>query len=379
MNILMVSLAYAPFSGVGAARMTSLSKYLLDRGYNVTVICYNSIIFGENEQKRQIPIGVERICVEKLPEKKENRKNIQRTVERVIREKDFQICISSVGPYDTMFFIDKIWRKWKVPYVIDYRDPWLFEKTTIKPVGLLKYKLLIHDYLCKPIEKRVIKYASKIISVTEQCQKDLIERYHIEKKKCNVIYNGYEDIPTTSVMENKEEFVIGIAGKFSAYNSEAAVSFLEACRRVRSIDRIKVLHIGKMEEILANQYPEIYYNIGEHDHRDTMSELSKANALLISYAHISGLGTKVFDYIALNKPIIYVGVIPSELTEFIIQFENSYLGNNINQMERLLKMLIHDRPLYLTKKNVDEYSRQYQNEKYRNLLEEVVCETSSGV
>lgn len=372
MNILILSLAYAPYSGVGAARMTSLSKYLLDIGYSVTVICYDSTVFGDREQKRRIPEGVERICVEKLPEKKENRKNIQRTVERVIREKDFQICISSVGPYDTMFFIDKIWRKWKVPYVIDYRDPWLFEKTTIKPVGLLKYKLLIHDYLCKPIEKRVIKYASKIISVTEQCQKDLIERYHVNHDKCKVIFNGYEDVPVSTAVEKKDEFLIGVAGKFSEYNADAAEKFLNACNQLKTAFQIKVLHIGKREDLLAEKYPEIYYNVGEMNHKDTMEELTKTNALLVSYAHVSGLGTKVFDYIALNKPIIYVGVVPSELARFIDQFEYSYICTDLEQMQQAVKKIVQSKTFWLTKRDTWKYSRQYQNEQYGMLINEII-------
>ena len=83
MNILILSLAYAPYSGVGAARMTSLSKYLIDKGYEVTVICYNSHIFGINEQKREIPEGVKRICVEKLSNKKKNRRMLESIVKKV--------------------------------------------------------------------------------------------------------------------------------------------------------------------------------------------------------------------------------------------------------------------------------------------------------
>ena len=77
MHILILSLAYAPFSGVGAARMTTLSQYLLEKGEKVTVICYDSRIFGAGEQLREVPAGVQRIIVDKLPEKKENQNNLK--------------------------------------------------------------------------------------------------------------------------------------------------------------------------------------------------------------------------------------------------------------------------------------------------------------
>lgn len=374
MNILILSLAYAPYSGVGAARMTSLSEYLINKNNNVTVICYDSKIFGEKEQRRQIPDGVERICIEKILNKKENRKNIQLTVEKALQTKNYDICISSVGPYDTMFFLDKIWTKYNVPYIVDYRDPWLFEKTTIKPKGILKYKLLLHDYLYQPVEKRVIKNAAKIISVTKQCQEDLIVRYGINSSKCKVIYNGYEDVPMGKGEINQDEYIVGIAGKFATYNLNAAENFLNACRNVKNTKPIKVLHIGKKELMLEEKYSDIYFNVGEKSHQETMDELVKANALLVSYAHISGLGTKVFDYIAINKPIIYAGIVPSELSGFIGQFENSYICMSEAEVEDALYGLIDKQPLYLTTKDTDIYSREQQNEIYWALIKEIKSE-----
>lgn len=372
MNVLILSLAYAPYSGVGAARMTSLSKYLLDKGCSVTVICYDSLIFGEKEQKREIPTGVKRICVEQFSNKIKNRKNLENIVGRVIREDKFDVCISSVGPYDTMFFIHKLWKKWRVPYIIDYRDPWLFEKTTIKPTGLLKYKLLVHDYLYQPIEKRAIKNAVKIVSVTQKCQADLIERYRVDKEKCSVIYNGYEDAPTEYAESNHKEFTIGIAGKFASYNSDAAELFLAVCQEVQDIQPVQVWHIGKKEDVLEEKYSEVYINVGEKNHRDTMEELAKTDALLVSYAHVSGLGTKVFDYIALNKPIIYVGVVPSELAEFIGQFENSYICAERKQMAASVREILNRKDDFLTVKDVSVYSREKQNDRYYLMMQDVV-------
>lgn len=375
MNVLILSLAYAPYSGVGAARMTSLSKYLLSKGCSVTVVCYNSLVFGEKEQKREVPKGVKRLCVEQLADKRKNRKNIEKAVEQVVKEEKFDVCISSVGPYDTMFFIHKVWKKWKVPYVIDYRDPWLFEKTTIKPTGLMKYKLLVHDYLYQPVEKRAIKNAAKIVSVTKKCQDDLITRYRICQDKCVVIYNGYEDLPSEHEKCEHEEFLIAIAGKFASYNQKAAEEFLAVCEEFKSEKKVNVLHVGKKETELEDEYPEVYFNVGEMSHKDTMKELSKANALLVSYAHVSGLGTKIFDYIALNKPIIYVGVVPSELAEFISQFENSYVCSEEEQMRGSLKEMLKRTNESLTVKDVHLYSREKQNEIYYLMMQEICKNT----
>lgn len=379
MKVLILSLAFAPYSGVGAARMTSLSKYLLKQGCSVTVVCYDSRVFGEREQDRPIPEGVERICVEKLPRKRENRENLQRAVERVVQAGAFQVCISSVGPFDTMPFVHDVWDKWRVPYVIDYRDPWLFEKSSVKPKGVLKYKVALHDRLYQWVERRAVRSAGRIVSVTEKCNEDLIGRYHLPAGKCRVIHNGYEDVPEGREREGKRELpgglVIGIAGKFAHYHAAAAKSFLEVCEELSDRIPIKLVHVGRREEELEGLSSKVYCNKGEKGHLDAMRELAEADVLLICYAHVHGLGTKVFDYVALNKPILYIGCVPSELADFVGRFENSYVCGNREQMEDALRRLCRERPSFLTKEGTQAFSRECQNERYWQLLQEM---TSGG-
>lgn len=370
MNILILSLAYAPYSGVGSARMTSLSQYLVKHKNKVTVVCYDSSVFGDTEQ-REIPEGVERIPVEKKAGKRENIKNLERTVEEVIQKGHFHVCISSVGPFETMFFIDKVWRKWKIPYIIDYRDPWLLEKNTFRPKGIVRYKQFAYRCLCLPIEKRAIKNAEKIVLVTDRNKEDIIERYHVGKAKCRVIYNGYEDVPDKCQVEKEDDFVIGIAGKFASYNSEAAEIFLSVCEEINYSYPLKVMHIGNKDALSEEKYSRVYFNVGIKNHKDTMKTLAQSNALLICYAHQNGLGTKVFDYIALNKPIIYIGVVPSELTAFINRFEHVYICQNREQMSSAVEKLIQECPAFLTSEYVGKYSRERQNEIYWKLIQEV--------
>lgn len=372
MNVLILSLAYAPYSGVGAARMTSLSRHLADKGCEVTVVCYDSSVFGEKEQKREIPAGIERITVEKKDGKIQNIKNLEKIVERTVKNGQFHLCISSVGPYDTMFFIDKLWRKWKLPYILDYRDPWLFEKNTIKPQGFLKYKLGLYHYICLPFERRAVKNAAEIVLVTEKCKSDIRERYGIEEEKCKVIYNGYEDVPAELSNQKKNELVIGIAGKFSRYNPNAAEKFLAVCKEMNDIHPIKVVHIGEKDDLCEKKYPEVYFGIGMKSHADTMRALAESDVLLICYAHQNGLGTKVFDYIALNKPIIYAGPVPSELAEFLNGFEHSYICKDKQQILDVVKEVTRNCPSFLTEGDVEKYSRKQQNEIYWNCIKEAL-------
>lgn len=373
MNILIISLAYAPYAGVGSARMTSLSGYLVAKGNKVTVLCYDSEAFGVSHAVREVPEGVERIVVNRLFHKRKNQKQMMFILEQLVKKSAFDICISSVGPFETMFFIHKLQTRWKIPYIIDYRDPWLFVKRINKPKGVLKYKVLLHDILCMPVEKRAIKHASGIVLVTEKSKDDLNHMYHIEQK-CRVIYNGYEFGPIENSTEKNDGLTIVIAGKFSAYYPDAAKDFLEVCDKINHSNSVRVKHIGESERLLEGEFTDVYQKLGPKSYNDTLKELAGADAFLVCYPYSSGLGTKVFDYIACNKPIIYIGRVPSELSEFINQFENSYVCKDREGMQHAVEELQQKRPSFLTSQDVSQYSRDCQNEIYWKLIKEIVGE-----
>jgi hypothetical protein len=63
LKVLIISPAFAPFSGVGAVRMTSLAKYLVACGDSVTVMRYTPSIWGRDTLKTSQPEGIEYIDV----------------------------------------------------------------------------------------------------------------------------------------------------------------------------------------------------------------------------------------------------------------------------------------------------------------------------
>ena len=103
-----------------------------------------------------------------------------------------------------------------------------------------------------------------------------------------------------------------------------------------------------------------------------MKFLSRQNASLIVYGTYEGLGTKVFDYIGLNKPIIYYGVYPSELSEFISRFKNVVVTSDSIELEQGIRRFVHQRIEKLEVVKCEKYSREYQNIRYKNLIDRIV-------
>ena len=232
-----------------------------------------------------------------------------------------------------------------------------------------------------PFEYLSIKYASAVVAVTEKNTDILKRRY--KKYACKVItvYNGHEDM-SSFVKENRNcecSYSILCAGKFIYYNEKAALDLIRAVNTLNEKGiQIKIIHMGEESdnalELLKknNVKTDNYQYIGKMGYNDAMQRLCHADAAVIIYGSKEGLGTKVFDYIGLNKPIIYSGILPSELGEFISKFDNTVIADNAKDLENGLSRLIQNKINKLENMPSERYSRKKQNERFEKLIKSII-------
>ena len=106
------------------------------------------------------------------------------------------------------------------------------------------------------------------------------------------------------------------------------------------------------------------------DYTKAMQEMSSSDILVIVDVRQHALGTKIYDYIYLNKPIIYLGPKHTDLSNFVLTFQNGYVCSNKQEVIDATNDIInqHKRDL-ANKEDVEKYSRSIQNKKYLNILE----------
>lgn len=378
MRILMLSPAFAPYSGVGAARMTSLAEYLVSKSCKLTVVVYDREYFNGDCFERKIPLEINIVSV-----KVDGNiiHNLKKTLMNVMEKSHYDICISSVGPYESMYVIRNIMQKYHTKYIIDYRDMWIFSGTECEQLTFIqKLKRTMMDYINLFFERKAVKGAIAFVAVTDNNRKELVKRYPKWKGKFKTIFNGYEDLPNKQETEHDEKtYKIGIAGKMSYYNPKMTEEIFSVLSRFnKNGKRVVLEHIGNEDKItdkLLEKYGNrsmFYKNYGEMSHPNTMLKMMEMDALLVVNAHRSGFGTKVFDYIALNKPIIYAGVCLSELSKFVEQFEEGMVCGDEIEFGQVLCSLLDRRPKTLTTEDTTIYSREVQNEIYYKLICECV-------
>ena len=359
--------------------MISLSRFLAEHGCSVSIAAYDVSDYPSGELLEKEPEGVDVYRAHKPKGRAIWNSEYRNMVFRLAAENQYDICISSVGPYDSMYFLPQLRQRFKLPYIIDYRDHWgKYNRALLSRTE--KIKMFTYSLIRTPIERKAMKTANCVVTVSPSLQQVLQEKYNLPEQQCKLIYNGYGDsaeMCANHVMETADgEFVLSILGKFSYYNRDAAREILAAVARLRNDGtQIVIEHMGTPEpEIFGileqlNAPPKTYRYVGRLSYQEALKKMASANAALQVYLSEYGLGTKVFDYIAVDKPLLYVGTVPSELADFIGQFKNSFIcSNDEKQIYQALKKLTQERPSSVGCGDPSVYSRRVQNERYLQLL-----------
>lgn len=387
MNVLIISPYYPPFADVSVVRMASLSRYLTDKGISVTVVKNNFCNIDSSRLKTSAPKNVMTIDVDVTNNGRfmkkffYNRKSYLRTLKMILSHNSYDVVIITVGPFYTLSLCRLIKKKYNIKCIIDFRDLWI--AGTHGGKDLITPKMLLSKLILFPIERTAIKFADLVVTVTKGWRKDLMEFYPKHKDKMEIVYNGFDDLLLKGI-ENKEEesneTILGVFGKLSYYSPVYSKEFFKAVKKVRNnYSNIKIMQIGIKEEVTKSiikelSFPEVdFSSTGFCDYKDGMYLMQKSKICILVDNRKKGLGTKIYDYIYLNKPIIYIGPKGTDLADLVESFENGFVCHTSSDITKAIDYILVNKITHLY--NVDkkeEFSRSKQNEKYFSLLKRVV-------
>ncbi len=304
-----------------------------------------------------------------------------RFLKNYLREHPEIKAVISTGPPHSMHVIARnLKRKLNIPWIADFRDPW---------TGIDFYKELnigeLADKRQKKLEHSVLTEADRVVTVSENCAKELSE---ISGREVDVITNGFifdiqhdpDTDKTFSIAHfgslptsRNPEVLWRTLGKLVKQNSDFAKSL--CIKLYGTVDQGVLTSIEKEE---LTSYVQLHSTV---PHAQSLQLQGKAQQLLLvvnNSGNTAGTLTgKIFEYLNSGRPILAIGPSGGNLEKLIRQTDSgTFTGYSDDRS--LEKILLENYALYLKgalraePKNLDAFSSEALAKRYCKLVEDIL-------
>lgn len=399
MRVLIIAPYFAPNPEVAAVRMVSLSSQLVSDGHAVTVLCLSRKgLLRENtpeELTASVPDGVRTIRFDlnystaPLVADYLNGKRFARVLSDLVDPADYDVVLNTCGPYYPLEAAPTI-ACWRIPYVLDFRDLGAinYRPAIVSGVGAggaAKAALKrLYGVLIKRRERRAVRLADRVICISGIDLETMDVAYGLGSK-ASVATNGFDEARLGSIRPSGEKpfgLTAAVFGKFMYYDKDKAAAILEALCEMRAggVDA-GLVHIGKkydwIDGVMESKgiNPACYANLGLMEYQAGMACLGGADFFVVEDTSPDDVGTKIYDYIFWNKPV--VAVVPPEgpLAKLLSGFANGFVCTTSDEVRAAVERIVAERLDCLDPNlDCDRFSRRHQNKLIEGILEDAVKE-----
>ena len=414
MNLLCISYAFPPISSPGALRVYHFAKYLArQENYKVDVLYCNNGYSSMVDRSQTWDIGnIRAMAVDdlinknsfvknKLSADKIKKNNLKKLLKVLvfpdrditwflnllkanIKNKKYDYIFCSYPNITNLIAGYYFSKKFNVDLIVDMRDLWVQDSSFLK-------KNMFRRFLEKCIEKRILKHAKKILTVSQFNAEQLNNIYG---EKVSVVYNGFDDDKFKDLLVEKKQqahfcgrFRLVYAGSF--YEGERKVDCLFQALNKLKLDGVINKNnfffeiYGNKENYIADLIEQWHVNDiveqkGLLGQKALFDEIYAAHTLLVVTRNqkISQgeMTTKFFEYIALGNPILCLSKSNFEIVKVIQGIESaSYVDlDDAKGIESFLKKTLEDyyQQGAVKRRDIDySFSRNSMSEVFKCLLE----------
>ncbi|MCA0431106.1 MAG: hypothetical protein LCH32_11470 [Bacteroidetes bacterium] len=406
-NLLIINYAFPPNEGVGGRRWAKFSKYLKNHNVNIRVINAKkqnnklsnwvndvngiNVISLNTSYPHILQISPKTIFQKiyyriailycKLKVKGNYfdyssfwKKQLLKTTEELILKHNINNIIVSCAPFKMAFFVIDLKRKFpNTQFIVDFRDPWVNNKTSYGLYGM-QYSRVEQEKL---MEKHVILNYDKIFVVANEMANYFIETYNI-KNKIKVIPNGFDsnDIKafnnSNKLINDKIEIIF--AGTFYGKAKYILQNLVYVLKNNVELNSNLVFNFyGDMPEDcleLLNLLPSCCKYGGILSLEKTYEQISKNNftALFLTDDLTYSISTKFLEYLMLKKPILIFSK-PGKTSELIIN-ENLGFAISVDNLENDLLSFIKNAKQFTLNTNISHLLNKYNVEHLAQEIEQ---------
>jgi hypothetical protein len=327
-----------------------------------------------------------------------SKKNLYWGARKYIQDNKVDLILATGDPFILLKYASDLSKEFKIPWIADYRDPWYHTD--------LDSKSFLRKFFEKRMESKINKSAKRIITVSELLKNVIQEK---DMSKISIIANGYDDqlFNKNLVHENQTILNISYAGTIADFHP--IESFLNALssfksKRPSAVFKLNFFGINKVDE-LKKSINEKHQNLIDHVvfekklSNASLIEKLKTHHLLLLFNSYASSGTKIYDYLALKKKILFCYTDDKDAlnlyftkrrigfnTELnlnaqreILEYTNAALFvRDHNQLIKAFEEIFHEfetsSNISCHSKNIEYYSRSFQTKKLADIINESVHE-----
>lgn len=261
---------------------------------------------------------------------------LYRGAKEYLKNNKVDLIIATGDPFILFKYASNLSKKYKIPWIADYRDPWTQDKSRVNN--------WFYNVYFSYFEKKITINVKLIITVND------FSLYKISKglknKTFEIIFNGYnpENFTENIIITQKNNFLTlaftGTINKWHPIKQFLAV-LNNFCNQEKSQININFYGINNtriIENFIKTHNPkflkiELYDKIPNNQ---LIKILNEYTDILVLFNDYYILGTKIFDYLALRKKILFCFSEDKEAEELKNKYyiyTNNYQYDNIPQIE----------------------------------------------
>jgi glycosyltransferase involved in cell wall biosynthesis len=273
--------------------------------------------------------------------------------------------------------------KFNLPLIIEFRDLWVDYPLE----DVLFFNKKINSYF----EKKIVNYASKIITLAPGAKRILNKKYDIDADKIEVITNGFDadDFKDNISFQKKENTLIfTFCGTFFTKLTPEDLFISLKKINVQNI-KIKIRFIGNFRRNiweLKNKFEKQFSQnisiqlIPRMGYRQLINELYKSDILMLFVEDNDMLHAKIFDYLVTKKAIL--AFCPKESdTENIIKkgnlgftIENGNIVQGVETIENIIQLFKENKlsKIHGNDDYIKQFTRKNLTKKFAKILDNLL-------
>lgn len=376
MRILYINTSYDFSKGVNANRVFDLLDYFSKRKIGVTHLTpseafkikgINSLVIPYSFTKKSSKYFDLLKSLYSFKDSKQNEtwvNDIKNFVDKNPEKfRDFDLVYINTQPRCLMKLARYFKEKYGTKVAIDFHDPFYFDP--------YRPNLPIFNFLRKRVEEEYLRSVDLLIVNTPSTEKVYKATYPKLAVKCitNIYPQSLRKLVDLSV-KNKDRITILYGG--SLFVGRDLFLLLEAARKASIKVKIQVLgSFSSLNKLRYWKYPELVFK--EKMSRDTYFKYLKGvdigvvlQDFKVQNTGISCIAYKTYEYLAMNKPIIYIGP-AGDNSDIIKNYSTNYcLVTKQNQTKGLIDYL--DNFVYKNENVKQSFYEDFSSEKLFGLL-----------